>query len=264
MWLTVILSIILLNISLLVIHHVGSKAIMLTWIPSRSIVLVLSMLHKKELIPWLQITWAASSVAVVFLAVFHFTLRALRTGRLPRFSCAHKEWVLCWSIAILATVATTAGVYYTNNNYLYLTIGIIALFGNIVNVTDAPTQLNQPQGIKFTVYYILFINLLAIGALITIDQLIQHGEVEWAGICSNFPILAAMLLAGSTCTTTQQAMRTTTQHVYMLAYQTWPSMAFIGTVWATEPRIGALSVVLGSGAVLIVLCIQYTMIKNEF
>jgi len=222
------------------------------------------MLHKKELIPWLQITWAASSVAVVFLAVFHFTLRALRTGRLPRFSCAHKEWVLCWSIAILATVATTAGVYYTNNNYLYLTIGIIALFGNIVNVTDAPTQLNQPQGIKFTVYYILFINLLAIGALITIDQLIQHGEVEWAGICSNFPILAAMLLAGSTCTTTQQAMRTTTQHVYMLAYQTWPSMAFIGTVWATEPRIGALSVVLGSGAVLIVLCIQYTMIKNEF
>ena len=94
-------------------------------------------------------------------------------------------------------------------------------------------------------------------------HLVQLGEVEWAGICSNFPILAAALLAGSTCTTTQQAMRTTTQHVYMLAYQTWPSMAFIGVIWAAEGALGLASIALGSISVIIVLAIQYTMIKNE-
>lgn len=220
------------------------------------------MLHKKELIQWLQISWAASFCPVAFLAVFHFTLRALQRGRVPRFSCAHKEWILCWVIALLLISGTTIGVYYTNNHYIYLAIGLVAALVNIVNVTDAPAQLQQ-QGIKFTVYYIIFINLLAIGALIAIDQLIQHGEVEWAGICSHFPILAAALLAGSTCTTTQQSMRTTTQHVYMLAYQTWPSMAFIGVVWATEPLFGSYSVALGSIAVVAVVGIQYTMIKNE-
>ena len=262
MWLTIILSIIALNISLVIIHHVGPKAIMLTWIPSRSIVLVLSMIHQKELIQWLQISWAASSCPVAFLAVFHFTLRALQTGRLPRFSCAHKEWILCWITALIVTVCTTMLVYYTNNSYAYLSIGLAAALLNIVNVTDAPAQLQQ-QHLKFTMYYVLFINVLAIGALITIDQLVQLGEVEWAGICSNFPILAAALLAGSTCTTTQQAMRTTTQHVYMLAYQTWPSMAFIGVIWAAEGALGLASIALGSISVIIVLAIQYTMIKNE-
>ena len=139
----------------------------------------------------------------------------------------------------------------------------MAALGNVVNVSDAPAQLQQ-QHLKFTAYYVLFINALAIGALVTIDHLIQLGEVEWAGICSNFPILAAMLLAGSTCTTTEQAMRTTTQHVYMLAYQTWPAMAFVGMIWATEPLMGIYSVGLGSLAVIIVLGIQYTMVKNEF
>ena len=233
---------------------------MLTWVPSRSIVLVLSMIHKKDLIQWLQITWAASSITVAFLAVFHFTLRALQRGRLPRFSCAHKEWVLCWTIALLVAGGTTTWVYYTNN---YLILGLMAALGNVVNVSDAPAQLQQ-QHLKFTAYYVLFINALAIGALVTIDHLIQLGEVEWAGICSNFPILAAMLLAGSTCTTTEQAMRTTTQHVYMLAYQTWPAMAFVGMIWATEPLMGIYSVGLGSLAVIIVLGIQYTMVKNEF
>ena len=262
MWITVILSIFFLNISLLVIHHVGPRAIAMTWIPARSIVLVISMWNKEELIPWLKITWAASSVAVSFLAVFHFTLRLLKKGRTPRFSCAHKEWILCWIIAAVVTSGTTIGVYYTNSDYMYFAIGILAAYVNIVNVTDAPGQLQQNH-IKFTTYYVLFINFMAIGALVTIDQLIQRGEVEWAGICSNFPILAAMLLAGSTCTSTQEAMRTTTQHVYMMAYQTWPSMAFVGVLWGAGSLGQTTSLVLASIAVTVVLLIQYSLVKAE-
>jgi hypothetical protein len=262
MWLTVILSIVLLNLSLLVIHHVGSKAIMLTWIPARSIVLVISMLRKKELIGWLKVTWASSAVAVSFLVVFHFTLRLLKKGRMPRFSCAHKEWILCWIIAIAVTSGATIAVRYTDNDYIYFAIGILAAYMNVINVTDAPGQLQQNH-IKFTTYYVIFINLLAVGALVTIDQLIQRGEVEWAGICSNFPILAAMLLAGSTCTSTTESMRTTTQHVYMLAYQTWPSMVFVGVLWGAEPLGQTTSLILGSTALIIVLLVQYSMVKTE-
>jgi glucose uptake protein GlcU len=116
---------------------------------------------------------------------------------------------------------------------------------------------------KFTYYYIIFINVLAVGALVAIDQLVELGEIQWAGISTNFPILAAMLLAGSTCTTTQEAMRTTTQHVYMLAYQTWPSMAFVGVLWGAEPFGQVTSIVLASAAVIIVLFVQYSMIKSE-
>lgn len=262
MWLTVFLSIVLLNLSLLVIHHVGPKAIMLTWVPARSIVLVISMLQKKELIHWLKVTWASSLIAVSFLAVFHFTLRLLKKGRLPRFSCAHKEWLLCWLIAGCGTAGTTIGVYYSNNDYILFFIGIAAAYINILNVTDAPEQL-QTGHMKFTYYYIIFINVLAVGALVAIDQLVELGEIQWAGISTNFPILAAMLLAGSTCTTTQEAMRTTTQHVYMLAYQTWPSMAFVGVLWGAEPLGQVTSIVLASAAVIIVLFVQYSMIKSE-
>ena len=263
MWLTVILGIISLNVTLIIIHHFGPKSIILTWVPLRNVVIVISMLHKKELVQWLRYAWASAIIPATFLAIFHFTLRYItHKGRLPRFSCAHKKWIICWFIAIFITGGMITLIYFTQNNYALFSIGIIGSCLNIINVLDAPIQLEH-KPIKFTAYYIIFINAMAIGALIAIDRLIEAGEVEWAGISTNLPILAIALLAGSTCLSTSQAIRTTSQHVYMLAYQTWPGLAFIGIIWLSNFMNTYLMIGLASIGVLTVLLIQYIMIEPK-
>jgi hypothetical protein len=262
MWTTIISGVVVLNIMLFIIHYSGPKAIALTWVPGRVIVIVISMLHKKELHNWLQITWAAYMIPVSLLAVFHFTLRYMANkGRLPRFSCATPQWFICWSLGILAIVVSTTLCMVIENPYILFSIGILAAYLNIVNVMDAPTHL-QEVPITFTTLYIVGTNIIIVAALILIDLLIQHDYVRLAGVISNIPILSIILLASSSCANTDEAVNTTNQHIYILAYQTWPAMAFVGVVWIFQVYTTTIALTMGISAVVVVLFIQYIMVKT--
>ena len=175
MWLTIIAGVVILNIVLFIIHFSGPKAIALTWVPGRVIVLVISMLHKTELHNWLQITWAASMIPVSLLAIFHFTLRYVANkGRLPRFYCAIPQWLVCWCLGILAMIAAAAACIFIENPYILFFIGIVAAYLNIVNVMDAPIHLQQIP-IKFTAWYVIGTNIVVIIAFVFVDILIEKG-----------------------------------------------------------------------------------------
>jgi hypothetical protein len=262
MWTTVILGVVVLNIMLFIIHYSGPKAIALTWVPGRVIVIVISMLHKKELHNWLQITWTAYMIPVSLLAIFHFALRYMANkGRLPRFSCATPQWFICWSLGILAMVVSATLCMFIENPYILFSIGILAAYLNIVNVVDAPIHL-QEVPIKFSTWYIIGTNIVIIAALILIELLIQHDYVRLAGVISNIPILSIVLLASSSCANTEEAINTTNQHIYMLAYQTWPAMAFVGVMWIGQVYTTSIALVMSMSAVLVVLIIQFIMAKT--
>jgi len=263
MWTTIVGGTLVLNIMLLVIHLIGPKAITLTWVPGRAIILVLNMLHKTELNQWLQITWTASLIPVSFLAIFHFALRYMtKKGGQPRFSCATQFWVLCWLLAFLVMAAAVTVCILVENTYFLFAIGMVAAYLNIVNVVDAPLRLRDTH-LKFTLWYVIGTNAVVITAFLTIDHLIEQGYVQWAGVASNIPLLPIVLLAGSTCSETEETVQAINQHVYMLAYQSWPAMAFVGTVWGTHQLGNVLSLSMATLTVTIVLLIQYLMVRNK-
>ena len=262
MWPTIILAVVVLNITLIFIHHLGPKAIIITWIPSRPLIIIYSIFHKKELLAWLKVVWASSIIAILYLAIFHTSIRYLSKKRMPRFKCAHSHWILTWIISILSITGSIILCYFTQNDTSLFIIGSLAAVINIINILDAPAQLNH-KPIKLTWEYLFFVNAMAIGVLVLIQELIRHGHVRWAAISLNFPLLAIALIAGSTCSNSPQAIRATSQHVYMLAYQSWPAMTVVGVLWATFKLGKLISMTLASIAgILIVLC-QYTMIKTK-
>lgn len=262
MWLTIIGAVSVLNIMLFIIHYSGPKAITLTWIPGRIIVIIISMLNKSELQKWLQITWAAYMIPVSLLATFHFTLRCMANkGRLPRFSCAIPQWTICWILGTIAMVTTAIMCIVIENPYILFSIGILAAYLNIVNVVDAPTRLQEIH-IKFSAWYVLGTNIAVISALIFIEELVENDYVRLAGVISNIPILSITLLAGSSCDNTEEAMTTTNQHIYMLAYQTWPAMALVGVMWIGHTYTTITTLSMGISAVVVVLFIQYIMVKT--
>jgi hypothetical protein len=263
MWISVIIGTIVLNIMMFIIHYSGPKAIALTWIPGRVLLFVISMLNNPELRPWLQVTWSSSIIPVSFLAIFHFAIRCMKhKGGLPRFSCAYMHWAFSWVLSVLAIAGGIISCVYIENVYLSLLIGFVAIYLNIVNVLDAPDRL-QESHIEFTFGYVFSTNAIVVSILIAIDQLIENGHVKWAGIVANVPILAIILLAGASCSDTQSAMRIITQHIYMLAYQTWPSMAFVGVIWGAIPLGMPIAITLAITSVFCVLLVQYSMVKTK-
>ena len=181
---------------------------------------------------------------------------------MARFSCAHTHWIAVWTTAIMTIVATVTLCIYVENAYAAFFLGIVAIYLNIVNVLDAPEQL-QASHITFTPGYIISTNAIVISMLLAIDQLIERGYVKWAGVAANVPILAIILLSGASCMDTEAAIRTITQHIYMLAYQTWPMMSFVGVLWGAYPLGTVISLSLASVASLVVLFIQYSIVKTK-
>lgn len=282
MWISVVISVVLLNVMLFIINRSGPKAIIATWVPVRAIIIAVSMLHSDNLNQWLEITWASSIIPVSFLAVFHFALRYLsHHGGLPRFSCAVKQWAVCWILAISVLALTIFLCFYTYNTYALFSIGILAAYLNTVNVIDAPEHLHKTK-MSFTLNYIVAVNAMVVGVLIAINILIEHEQVAAAGIGGSLPLLAITLLAGSTCSPSEQtlktstsllagstyspseqALKTSTQHVYMLAYQTWPSMVFVGVLRMVHSLGDYTAIALSTGAMLSMLIIQFVMIKDK-
>lgn len=262
MWPTIILATVVLNITLIFIHYLGPKAIIITWIPSRPLIIIYSIFHKKEILEWLKVVWASSITSILYLAIFHTSIRYLSKKRMPRFKCAQSHWIFTWAISILSIAGTTTLCYFTQNDNSLFIIGSLAAVINIINVLDAPAQLNH-KPIKLTWQYFFFVNVMAIGVLILIQELIRNGHIRWAGISLNFPILAIALIAGSTCSNSPQAIRATSQHIYMLAYQSWPALGVVVTLWGTIKLGKLISMTLSSIVGILIVLGQYTMIKTK-
>ena len=251
------------NIVLFISHKAGPKAMILAWIPGRVIVLVFRQMHKTEFLDWLKITWASSIISVSFLATFHFALRYIsHKGRIPRFSCAHKEWLFTWILALAVAAIGATACLYASNDYILFSLGVLAVYLNVVNVMDAPIHL-QHKKIKLGIKYIISVNIAIIIILVLIDQLIDMGYTKWAGIGGSIPLLAAGILAGSSCAETETAIADTSQHIYLLAYQTWPGMAATGILWWTQTLGTIPSTIMAGIACMVVIGIQYAMIKTK-
>jgi hypothetical protein len=167
--------------------------------------------------------------------------------------------VWLFTIAILIGIVVLIGS--TQSVALQLTIGIFAIFFNISNMTDAPQHI-QEERVELTATYVIGTNIVIIGILALIHIAIDRGEVVWAGILSNIPLMAFILIAGSSCRATPQSLKMTAQHIYMLSYQTWPNMAFVGTLWAALPLGVTTACILASTVMVVTLIIQFIFIKN--
>lgn len=245
------------------IHVMGPKGIVLTWIPGRTLLLIVSLLHKPELLETLQYTWAAGFVPVTFLLPLHIGVRALATSgrRFPRFSCAKMQWVAIWLATIVTVVIAVLLIGISRSNALNVSLGILAILLNMFNVKDAPLHL-QHEDVSLTVQYVIGTNAIVFSVLALMNHLLDKGELVWAGIVSNIPLLAVVLIAGSTCRATPEAITLTGQHIYMMSYQIWPNMAFVGMLWATVPLGVDIACVLATLTMFTILVIQFVVIKK--
>jgi hypothetical protein len=261
MWLTILISTLVLNIVMFMVHYTGPKGIILTWIPGRTLLLIVSLLHKPELLETLRYTWAAGVVPVTFLLAFHAGVRVLeQKGRLPRFHCAKRQWVVIWLVALIIMAAVILLIGFVESVTLYVVLGTTAIVLNIINVKDAPQHLEQ-EHVQLTTEYVIGTNIIILSVLFAMNALLDGGYLVWAGIISNIPLLAVVLLLGSTCSVSPTAVKMTRQHIYMLSYQTWPNMAFVGILWATLALGNDIACFLASAGMLVMFGLQYYMIK---
>lgn len=261
MWFTVFVSAIVLNVLLLMIHALGPKGILLTWIPGRTILLLFSILNKNTLQDTLRYTWAAGIIPINFLIPLHLGVRLLSSnGRMPRFTCS-STWIPVWVSALTLMALGVLLIGLVDSVALDISLGIVAIFFNLFNIHDAPKHI-QNDKVNMTAGYIIGTNVIVFGVLFLVHIVLQRGELVWAGILANVPLMAFVLIAGSTCESTPKAITLTGQHVYMLSYQIWPNMAFVGCLWATLPLGPEISFVLACVATICVLGLQYYFIKN--
>ncbi len=261
MWFTVVVSALVLNALLLMIHVLGPKGIVFTWVPGRTLLLIFSILHEDSLVQTLRYTWAAGIVPVAFLIPLHMGVRILSwNGRTSRFKCS-LMWLFVWVAALVCTTLAVVLVGTLDSVALDISLGILAIFFNLINVNDAPHHVENDR-VDLSVGYVVGTNVVVFGVLFLIHVFLQRGEMVWAGILANLPLMAFVLIAGSTCETTPKAIKMTGQHVYMLSYQTWPNMAFVGCLWAAMPLGVDIASVIATTAMVLVLGLQYYFIKN--
>ena len=261
MWLALLISTVGLNVVMFMVHYTGPKGIILTWIPGRTLLLIASLLHKPELLETLRYTWAAGLVPVTFLLALHAGVRVLeQKGRLPRFHCAKRQWTFVWFVALVVMAAIILLIGFIESVPLYVGLGTAAVMLNTINVRDAPKHLEQ-EHVDLTAEYVIGTNVIILSVLFSMNALLDGGYLVWAGIISNIPLLAIVLLIGSTCNASPTALTMTRQHIYMLSYQTWPNLAFIGILWATLSLGNDIACFLAGAGTLVVFGIQYFMIK---
>jgi len=148
-WLPIVGGIIFINILLCIVHRCGPKSIVITWIPGKLIMLFIQwfILHHDDiqnLSKTLEYTWASTIIPVLFLNTFHFFLRCYK-NREQRFKS--KKWLCRWALAIMVVIITSAIVWaiciYDEKRYFIVLLGILALFLNVMNVTDAPEHIKS-------------------------------------------------------------------------------------------------------------------------
>jgi hypothetical protein len=273
-WLPIVGGIIFINILLCIVHRCGPKSIVITWIPGKLTMLFIQwfILHRddiKNLSKTLEYTWASTIIPVLFLNTFHFFLRCYK-NREQRFKS--KKWLCRWALAIMVVIITSAIVWaiciYDEKRYFIVLLGILALFLNVMNVTDAPEHIKSKTGsnMKFSWCYFLVVNVAIVVILVVIKYLTEQKYFVAAGILSNIPLLAIALLAISALQTQAQASKDIKQQAYMLSYQTWPALGMLAGSWLSIQYINIVWVSFLNGIVILglVMGIQYCIIKDKF
>jgi hypothetical protein len=99
------------------------------------------------------------------------------------------------------------------------------------------------------------------GVVFGISELVNNDQQLIASIISNIPFVSVCLLAQSTLTSIGTEI--TSQHVYMLAYQLWPSLAFISTCLLMRDRTIVVCLLIASGTTAVVIGIQFMFIMKK-
>ena len=270
-WLPIVGGVFFINILLFIVHKCGPKSILFTWIPGKLIMLFVQwyVLHTENvsnLIETLEYTWASTIIPVLFLNTFHIFLRCHK-GREHRFKS--KKWMCRWSLAIMVVIISSAIVWlictYDNKRYFLALSGMMALFLNVMNVTDAPNHIKGKK-MKFSCSYFVVVNLAIIGILLLIKYLTEQKYFIIAGIVSNIPLFAIALLAAAALQTQTQATKDIKQQAYMLSYQIWPALGMLAGSWLSLQYIVTvwISLVIGIIIIGLVIGIQYCLIKDKF
>lgn len=261
---TLLIGMVCTNILLAIVHKLGPAGIIITWIPGRVIVLAISILNSKRndsMGQVLEVAWASHILTVVFLCAFHIFVRWMSwSKRLPRFGCAIKHWLVCWLSAFVLMGAVCIILWAFPSTEVYVGTGMLALIMNMINIEHAPKHLKNTK-MKFTPLYLLSANTVYIALTIAVHWLIEYGYIVYAGLMSNLPLFSIALFASSSCRDTPLAIQMTAQHVYMLAFQTWPSMAFLGILWVLLPQGSVIALCSAGMAAVATMTVQYFVVK---
>ena len=257
---TLIIGILCTNILLAIVHKLGPAGIIVTWIPGRVIVLAISILNSKRndsMEQVLEVAWASHILTVVFLCAFHMFVRWMSwSKRLPRFGCAIKHWLAAFILMGVVCIILWA----FPSTQMYIGMGTLALVMNLVNIEHAPKHLKNTK-MKFTPLYLISANVVYIALTLGVHLLIEYGYIVYAGLVSNLPLFSIALFASSSCRDTPLAIQMTAQHVYMLAFQTWPSMAFLGILWVLLPQGSVIALSCAGMGAVATMAVQYFVVK---
>ena len=261
MWIATILGMVSINFMLWAVHRLGPKIILITWLPAKMVILIITLWNRQdEFKQVVHYTWAANILPVVFFATFHLATE-YRITNIPK----HKQsWWHAWCLAIILMSVCIALITILQTDQIYLISGIAAVILNLINVTHAPAHIRQTE-IRCTWTYWLTTNITVFAVLFTIQKLVEQNLFITAGLISNIPILTMALVALSSCKlkSSETEYKTMRQHIYMSAFQIWPTMALLAALWLAHELQMVVKLSLAAGALVSVLFIQYFFIKQR-
>lgn len=263
MWVYILLGLAATNVLLLVIRYAGAMGLLCTWLPARTIFVLVTLMYsadiqQEQLFTTMLFIFASHLIPVVFLTVFRVGMHQY-SGRQPRFE-THALWPFIWVVALLVLGVCLAGLCVLKSNAVLFALGALAAVLNLINVQDMPKHIRL-RPIRITTTYLLLSNAAVAAMLYGVNVLIENGYERMVGVFSNMPFISIALLAHSTCAST--GTQTTSQHVYMLACQIWPSLIFVLVILLTRHFRRQQSFGIAGLATVIVIGIQFGLFMEK-
>lgn len=263
MWTQILLGLAATNVLLLVIRYAGAMGLLCTWLPARTIFVLVTLMYsadiqQEQLFTTMLFIFASHLIPVVFLTVFRIGMHHYR-GRQSRFK-THAIWPFIWVVAIVVLGVCLAALFVLKSNAVLFALGAFAAVFNLINVQDMPKHVRL-RPIQITTTYLLLSNAAVAAMLYGVNVLIDHGYERMVGVFSNMPFISIALLAHSTCAST--GTQTTSQHVYMLACQIWPSLIFVLVILLTRHFRRQQSFGIAGLATVIVIGIQFGLLMEK-
>lgn len=262
MWISILVALVATNILLGVIWKSGDKGLVFTWLPARNIVVTtvfaLSTNHNTQ--DFLNAAWfnfGSHVIPVLFLLVFTIGIVSYK-GREPRFE-RHGIWTFIWIVALLVGACCASGIWFFQNKMVLQTIGCVAAIFNFFNLQSMPEH-PQKNHLTITLSYVILTNIVVAVMMYVVFVLVENGQIAVVGIISNLPIISMALLAHSTCTSI--GTETTAQHVYILAWQIWPSLTFSVMTIVTHGLGWYWMLCISIASTIVVIIIQLTVIMK--
>jgi hypothetical protein len=263
MWRPILFGLVATNLLFIVIHFAGTMGLICTWLPARTIFVIVSLMFNKDITPEqlrtaLMTSFGSHLIPVVFLTVFRVGMHRYR-GRQPRFD-THTIWPFIWIVAMVVLGTCLTGLWVLKSSSALIALGALAAVVNFINVQDMPQHLRL-RPIKITATYLFLSNAIVAAMLYGVNILIENGHGVMVGILSNVPFISIALLAHSTWESV--GMQTTSQHVYMLACQIWPSLIFVLVTLLTRHFGRQQSVGIAGLSTVIVIGIQFGLFMDK-